>query len=69
MFKVHEKFKGRELWIRLSEIATVYRTDDDDYTVIMFQNGVHLNVTESVEEILMAIQTRETRPRLLHSEV
>lgn len=69
MFKVHEKFNDREVWVRLSEIMQVYRTDDDDYTVLMFQNGVHLNVTESVEEILMAIQTRETRPRLLHSEV
>lgn len=55
MFKVHERFSDRKLWIRLSEIVTVYRTDDDDYTVLMLQNGVHFNVTESVEEILEAI--------------
>lgn len=69
MFKVHEKFNDREVWVRLSEIMQVYRTDDDDYTVLMFQNGVHLNVTESVDKILMAIHTSKTRPRLLHSEV
>lgn len=69
MFKVHERFKDRELWIRLSEIMQVYRTDDDDYTVIMFQNGVHLNVTESVEDVLMNIHLKENRPRLLDSEV
>lgn len=57
MFKVHEKFKDRELWIRLSEIMTVYRMDGDDYTTIMFQNGVHFYVTESVEEILAAINS------------
>lgn len=68
MFKVHEKFIERTVWIRVSEILTVYRVDDD-YTVIKFKNIEHLYVTESVEEILMAIQTRETRPRLLHSEV
>ena len=69
MFKVHEKFRGREVWIRLSDITSVYRTDNDDCTVLMFQNEAYYYVTESVEEILMAIQTRETRPRLLHSEV
>lgn len=57
MFKVHEKFRDRKLWIRLSEIMTVYRIDDDDYTTIMFQNGVHFYVTESVEEILEAINS------------
>lgn len=57
MFKVHEKFRGRELWIRLSDITTVYRTDNDDYTVLMFQNDVYYYVTESVEEILDAIKS------------
>ena len=57
MFKVHEKFNGREVWVRLSEIMQVYRTDDDDYTVLMFINGEHLYVTESVEEILAAINS------------
>lgn len=56
MFKVHEKFIERTVWIRVSEILTVYRVDDD-YTVIKFKNGEHLYVTESVEEILMAIRT------------
>lgn len=55
MFKVHEKFRDRELWIRLSEIMTVYRMDGNDCTTIMFQNGVHFYVTESVEDILEAI--------------
>lgn len=68
MFKVHEKFIERTVWIRVSEILTVYRVDDD-YTVIKFKNSEHLYVTETVEEILMAIQTIKTRPRLLHSEV
>ena len=68
MFKVHEKFIERTVWIRVSEILTVYRVDDD-YTVIKFKNSEYLYVTESVEEILMEIQIRETRPRLLHSEV
>ena len=68
MFKVHEKFKDREVWVRLSEIMQVYRVDDD-YTVIMFQNGVHLNVTESVEEILAAIDGRECEPFSLHGYV
>lgn len=68
MFKVHEKFIVRTVWIRVNEILTVYRVDDD-YTVIKFKNGEHLYVTESVEEILMAIQTIKTRPQLLHSEV
>ena len=57
MFKVHEKFNGREVWVRLSEIMQVYRTDDDDYTVLMFINGEHLYVTESVEAILAAINS------------
>lgn len=57
MFKVHEKFKDRELWIRLSEIMTVYRMDGNDCTTIMFQNGVYFYVTESVEEILEAINS------------
>ena len=69
MFKVYEKFQCRDVWIRVSEIMTVYKVENGDYTAIMFRNGDYLCVTESVEEILMAIQTRETRPRLLHSEV
>lgn len=57
MFKVYEKFQCRDVWIRVSEIMTVYRTDTDDYTVIIFNNGVHFYVTESVEEILEAIKS------------
>lgn len=69
MFKVHERFNDREVWVRLSEIMQVYRTDDDDYTVLMFINGEYLYVTESVDKIMMAIQTIKTRPQLLNSEV
>jgi hypothetical protein len=54
---MHEKFRDREMWIRVREIMTVYRMDGDDYTTIMFQNGVHFYVTESVEEILEAINS------------
>ena len=54
MFKVHEKFIERTVWIRVSEILTVYRVDDD-YTVIKFKNSEHLYVTESVADILEAI--------------
>ena len=46
MFKVHERFNDREVWVRLSEIMQVYRTDDDDYTVLMFINWEYLYVTE-----------------------
>lgn len=57
MFKVHEKFKDRELWIRLSEIMQIYDMGSDDCRLIMFINGEHLYVTESVEEILAAINS------------
>lgn len=55
MFKVHEKFQCRAVWIRVSEILQVFRSEDDDYTVIMFKNGVFIYVSESAEEILEAI--------------
>lgn len=57
MFEVHLKFASRNMWIRLSELVKVYRTDTDDYTVIVFRNGEYLYVTESVEEILEAINS------------
>ena len=68
MFKVHEKFIERTVWIRVSEILTVYRVDDD-YTVIKFNNGEHLYVTETVEEILEAIDGRDCEPFSLHGYV
>lgn len=68
MFKVHEKFIERTVWIRVSEILTVYRVDDD-YTVIKFKNGEHLYVTETVEEMLAAIDGREYEPFSLHGYV
>lgn len=68
MFKVHEKFIERTVWIRVSEILTVYRVDDD-YTVIKFKNIEHLYVTETVEEILEAIDGRECEPFSLHGYV
>lgn len=55
MLKVHEKFRDRDVWIRLSEIQTVYRMDDD-CTVIMLKDGVYYHVTDSLEEILEAIK-------------
>ena len=57
MFEVHLKFASHNMWIRLSEILKVYRMDDDDCTVISFKNCVHVYVTESVEEILEAINS------------
>lgn len=57
MFKVYEKFLCRYAWIRVSKITAVYRTEDDDYTVIRFGKGEFLYVTESVEEILEAINS------------
>ena len=57
MFKVHLKFASHNMWIRLSEILKVYRMDTEDYTVISFKNAVHVYVTESVEEILAAINS------------
>lgn len=56
MFKVHEKFIVRTVWIRVSEIMKVYRVDDD-YTVIKFKNSEYLYVSESMEEILEAIHS------------
>lgn len=56
MFKVHEKFKDRELWIRLSEIQIVYRMSDD-CTVIMLKDEVYFHVTDSLEDILAAINS------------
>ena len=56
MFKVHEKFIERTVWIRVSEIMKVYSVDDD-YTVILYKNGEHTYATESVEEILEAINS------------
>lgn len=56
MFKVHEKFKDRELWIRLSEIQIVYRMSDD-CTVIMLKDEVYFHVTDSLEDILEAIRS------------
>lgn len=57
MFKVYEKFQCRDVWIRVSEIMTVYKVENGDYTAIMFRNGDYLCVTESVEEILDAIRS------------
>ena len=57
MFEVHLKFASHNMWIRLSEILKVYRLENDDYTVIAFKNCVHVYVTESVEEIVAAINS------------
>ena len=57
MFKVRLKFASHNIWIRLSEILKVYRTDTDDFTVIVFRNGEYLYVTDSLEEILEAINS------------
>lgn len=57
MFKVHEKFLCRDVWIRVSEILQVYRVEDGDYTGIVFRKGGFVYVTESVEEILEAINS------------
>lgn len=69
MFKVHERFKDRKVWIRLSEIMQIYDMSNDECRLIMFINGEHLYVTESVEDVLMNIHLKENRPRLLDSEV
>ena len=56
MFKVHEKYQNnRIVWIRLSEIMQIYDMGSDDCRLIMFINGEHLYVTESVDEIVKAI--------------
>nr|DAR73624.1 MAG TPA: Flagellar and Swarming motility protein [Caudoviricetes sp.] len=56
MFKVHERYQNnRIVWIRLSEIMQIYDMGSDDCRLIMFINGEHLYVTESVKEILEAI--------------
>lgn len=58
MFKVHERYQNnRIVWIRLSEIMQIYDMGSDDCRLIMFINGEYLYVTESVEEILEAINS------------
>lgn len=69
MFKVHEKFKDREVWVRVQGIMKVYQMENDGCTVIVFRNGEYTHVTESVEDVLMNIHLKENRPRLLDSEV
>ena len=69
MFKVYEKFQCRDVWIRVSEIMKVYKVENGDYTAIMFRNGDYLCVTETVEEILEAIDGRECKPFSLHGYV
>lgn len=56
MFKVHEKFHCRDVWIRVNEVWQVYRVKGNDYTVIMFKNGEYIYVDESVDDILEAIR-------------
>lgn len=70
MFKVHERYQNnRIVWIRLSEIMQIYDMGSDDCRLIMFINGEHLYVTESVEDILAAIDGRECEPFSLHGYV
>lgn len=58
MFNVHERYyNDRSVWIRLSEIMQIYDMGSDDCRLIMFINGEHLYVTETVEEILEAINS------------
>ena len=69
MFKVRLKYTCKEAWINEDWIWYICKHDDGQDTVIESKHGDVLRVEETVEEILMAIQIRKTRPRLLHSEV
>ena len=69
MFKVRLKYSRRDVWINSDWIWYISRDEKSRDTVIESKHGDVLRVEESVEEILMAIQTHKTRPRLLHSEV
>lgn len=69
MFKVRLKYSRRDVWINSDWIWYISRDEKSQDTVIESKHGDVLRVEETVEEILMAIQTRKTRPRLLHSEV
>lgn len=69
MFKVRLKYNGEEVWINEDWIWYICQHEESQDTVIESKHGDVLHVKESVEEILVAIQTSKTRPRLLHSEV
>lgn len=69
MFKVRLKYSRRDVWINSDWIWYISRDEKSQDTVIESKHGDVLRVEETVEEILMAIQIRKTRPRLLHSEV
>ena len=69
MFKVRLKYDDNEKWICVDWIWSVYNHVEGQATIIESKHGDVEYVENSVEEILMAIQTIKTRPRLLHSEV
>lgn len=69
MFKVRLKYDDNEKWIRVDWIWSVYNHVEGQATIIESKHGDVEYVENSVEEILMAIQTSKTRPQLLHSEV
>lgn len=69
MFKVRLKYDDNEKWICADWIWSVYNHVEGQATIIESKHGDVEYVENSVEEILMAIQTSKTRPRLLHSEV
>lgn len=69
MFKVRLKYLCKDAWINSDWIWYISRDEETQDTVIASKLGDVLRVEETVEEILMAIQTSKTRPRLLHSEV
>ena len=69
MFKVRLKYLCKDAWINSDWIWYISRDEETQDTVIASKLGDVLRVEETEEEILMAIQTSKTRPRLLHSEV
>lgn len=62
MFKVHERFSPRVVWIRASEILKVYQVEDEDYTVIEFKNGEYMYVAESVDILVGVIDMKDKQP-------
>ena len=76
MFKVHEKYNGRETWINADWIWSICQHDPSPDTIIESKHGDVLYVKETVEEILDRIREARSSATLygldgtiVHSEV
>lgn len=61
MFKVHEKYNGRETWINADWIWSICQHDTSPDTIIESKHGDVLYVKESVEELRNKIYQEQIR--------